>query len=75
MRSLALMFRASDFPAGYEWTGAGNCRYAGAFGSVDIVVVDSVAALTPKAEIEGEMGDSYGFAGTFDVAGFAQADR
>ncbi|MHB0984764.1 MAG: recombinase RecA [Sulfuricella sp.] len=28
-------------------------------GSVDIVVVDSVAALTPKAEIEGEMGDSH----------------
>jgi recombination protein RecA len=27
-------------------------------GSVDIVVVDSVAALTPKAEIEGEMGDA-----------------
>ena len=27
-------------------------------GSVDVVVVDSVAALTPKAEIEGEMGDS-----------------
>jgi recombination protein RecA len=27
-------------------------------GGVDIVVVDSVAALTPKAEIEGEMGDS-----------------
>ncbi len=27
-------------------------------GSVDIVVIDSVAALTPKAEIEGEMGDS-----------------
>ena len=27
-------------------------------GSVDLVVVDSVAALTPKAEIEGEMGDS-----------------
>ena len=26
-------------------------------GSVDIVVIDSVAALTPKAEIEGEMGD------------------
>jgi recombination protein RecA len=26
-------------------------------GSVDVVVVDSVAALTPKAEIEGEMGD------------------
>jgi len=27
-------------------------------GSVDLVIVDSVAALTPKAEIEGEMGDS-----------------
>ena len=28
-------------------------------GSIDIVVVDSVAALTPKAEIDGEMGDSH----------------
>ena len=28
-------------------------------GAVDAVVVDSVAALTPKAEIEGEMGDSH----------------
>lgn len=28
-------------------------------GGVDIVVVDSVAALTPKAEIEGDMGDSH----------------
>ncbi|MBD3754346.1 MAG: recombinase RecA [Gammaproteobacteria bacterium] len=28
-------------------------------GAVDIVVVDSVAALTPKAEIEGDMGDSH----------------
>lgn len=28
-------------------------------GTLDIVVVDSVAALTPKAEIEGEMGDSH----------------
>ena len=27
--------------------------------SVDVVVIDSVAALTPKAEIEGEMGDSH----------------
>ena len=27
--------------------------------AVDIIVVDSVAALTPKAEIEGEMGDSH----------------
>lgn len=28
-------------------------------GSVDIIVIDSVAALTPKAEIDGEMGDSH----------------
>ena len=28
-------------------------------GAVDVVVIDSVAALTPKAEIEGEMGDSH----------------
>jgi len=28
-------------------------------GGVDVVVIDSVAALTPKAEIEGEMGDSH----------------
>ena len=27
-------------------------------GAIDILVIDSVAALTPKAEIEGEMGDS-----------------
>ncbi|MBQ0017003.1 MAG: recombinase RecA [Clostridiales bacterium] len=28
-------------------------------GAVDVIVVDSVAALTPKAEIDGEMGDSF----------------
>src|SRR5918999_1678220 len=28
-------------------------------GAMDVVVIDSVAALTPKAEIEGEMGDSH----------------
>jgi recombination protein RecA len=28
-------------------------------GAVDIIIVDSVAALVPKAEIEGEMGDSF----------------
>lgn len=28
-------------------------------GSVDLIVIDSVAALTPKAELEGEMGDSH----------------
>jgi recombination protein RecA len=30
-----------------------------ASGSIDLIVVDSVAALVPKAEIEGEMGDSF----------------
>ena len=28
-------------------------------GALDVVVVDSVAALVPRAEIEGEMGDSF----------------
>lgn len=28
-------------------------------GAVDLIVIDSVAALTPKAEIEGDMGDTY----------------
>ena len=41
-------------------------------GALDIVVIDSVAALTPKAELEGEMGDSkMGLQGTFDVASTA----
>ena len=45
-------------------------------GAVDVIVVDSVAALTPKAEIEGEMGDSHvGSASAADVAGPAQTDR
>src|SRR5208282_483080 len=28
-------------------------------GAVDLIVIDSVAALTPKAELEGEMGDQH----------------
>src|SRR5207244_13304753 len=28
-------------------------------GAIDVVIIDSVAALVPKAEIEGEMGDSH----------------
>ena len=41
-------------------TGAGSLWYALArSGAVDVIVVDSVAALTPKAEIEGEIGDSH----------------
>ncbi len=38
-------------------------------GAVDIVVVDSVAALVPKAEIEGDMGDSRRFTGASHVSG------
>ena len=34
-------------------------KYLVSSGAVDLIVVDSVAALTPKAEIEGEMGDSH----------------
>ncbi len=45
-------------------------------GAIDILVVDSVAALVPKAELEGEMGDSLpGLAGPIDVSGPAQANR
>ena len=45
-------------------------------GALDVVAVDSVAALTPKAEIEGEMGDSHvGPAGAADEPGAAQARR
>ncbi len=35
------------------------CEYLVRSGAVDIVVVDSVAALVPRAEIEGEMGDAH----------------
>ena len=44
-------------------------------GALDIIVIDSVAALTPRAEIEGEMGDSHvGFAGAAHEPGTAQND-
>ena len=35
------------------------CEYLVSSGAVDLVVVDSVAALVPKAELEGDMGDSH----------------
>ena len=37
----------------------GICDMVVRSGAVDVVIVDSVAALTPKAEIEGEMGDTH----------------
>ena len=45
-------------------------------GAVDVVVIDSVAALVPKAEIEGDMGDSpHRSAGAAHEPGAPQADR
>ena len=41
--------------------------------AIDIIVIDSVAALTPKAEIEGRWAMQDGIAGPPDVAGTAQA--
>ena len=39
-------------------------------GALDVVVIDSVAALVPKGELEGEMGDSkMGLQGASDVTG------
>ncbi|MBM3962315.1 MAG: recombinase RecA, partial [Planctomycetes bacterium] len=35
------------------------CETLAKSGAVDVIVIDSVAALVPKAEIEGEMGDSF----------------
>ena len=35
------------------------CETLVSSGAVDIIIIDSVAALTPKAEIDGEMGDSF----------------
>ncbi len=43
--------------------------------AVDVIIVDSVAALVPKAEIEGEMGDAHVGAGPPDVPGAAQDHR
>ena len=45
-------------------------------GAVDVVIVDSVAALVPKAEIEGEMGDAHvGLQAPPDEPGSAQDHR
>ena len=45
-------------------------------GAIDVVVIDSVAALTPRAEIEGDMGDSHvGLQARLMSPGAAQAHR
>ncbi|MBK8590093.1 MAG: hypothetical protein IPN77_13350 [Sandaracinaceae bacterium] len=51
--------RVAGQPAGSRRAGPRDRGHAGAPGAVDIIVIDSVAALVPKAEIEGEMGDTH----------------
>ena len=63
----------SRTPASRRWKSADALVRSGA---VDIIVIDSVAALVPKAEIEGDMGDSHvGLQARLDVPGAAQAHR
>ncbi|XPE51104.1 hypothetical protein ACNKHX_16435 [Shigella flexneri] len=53
-----------ETPASRHWK---SVMPSACSGAVDVIVVDSVAALTPKAEIEGEIGDSHmGLGGTYD---------
>ena len=52
--------RAAGQPAGHRASRPSRSpRRSSAPGGIDCVVVDSVAALVPRAEIEGEMGDSF----------------
>ena len=51
--------RPAGLAARLRRAGAGDRRDARAQRRLDIVAIDSVAALTPEAEIEGEMGDSF----------------
>lgn len=45
-------------------------------GALDVVIIDSVAALVPKAEIQGEMGDAHvGLPSTSDVSGSQKDNR
>ena len=40
-------------------SGPCKCKTMGTFRAIDVCVIDSVAALVPKQEIEGDMGDSH----------------
>ena len=51
--------QSAGFPARLRRAGAGDHHHLAASGQIDVLVVDSVAALVPKAELEGEMGDSH----------------
>ena len=50
--------KPAGLAAGQRRAGARDRRGAGPLERVDVVVVDSVAALVPRAELDGEMGDS-----------------
>jgi recombination protein RecA len=51
--------RAARLPARHRRAGARDRRHADPLRCLDLIVIDSVAALVPRAEIEGEMGDSH----------------
>jgi recombination protein RecA len=51
--------RPAGLAARHRRAGARDRRHAGPLRALDIIVIDSVAALVPRAEIEGEMGDSH----------------
>ena len=51
--------RSAGFAAGYRRTGSEITDMLVRSNAVDVIIVDSVAALVPKAEIEGEMGDAH----------------
>ena len=51
--------RYAGFPAGHWRAGAEICDMLVRSAAVDVIIVDLVAALTPRAEIEGDMGDSH----------------
>ncbi|GIT05471.1 MAG: hypothetical protein CM1200mP29_08820 [Verrucomicrobiota bacterium] len=46
----------ADLPAGQRRGGADDLRNLARSGAVDVIVIDSVAALVPRAELEGDMG-------------------
>ena len=56
--SWAWMWTICWFAAGQRRAGAGNREALIRSNAVDIIVVDSVAALVPRAELEGDMGDA-----------------
>ena len=61
-RRLAVVVQADDLLVSQPDTGEQALEIAETLvrsGAIDLIVVDSVAALTPRAEIEGEMGDAH----------------